>query len=74
MDFFCYPYGSPPPTPTYLAYTGMDESLGKSIDVEIDNKEFRKAYGASYFSPFYFSLLIRKLMAQFRKIKLSQQL
>ena len=48
-------------------------SIADGTYIEIDNKKLRKAYGASYFYPFYFSLLIRKLMAQFQKVKLSQQ-
>ena len=64
---------------TWGVFTGTIDGddlkvLADGTYVEMNNKKLKEAYGASYFYPFYFSLLIRKLMAQFRKVKLSQQL
>jgi len=41
--------------------------MSKGAYIEINNKEIRKAYGASFFYPISFSLLIRKIIAQNRR-------
>ena len=43
-------------------------SYANGAYVEVNNNKYKAAYGASYFYPFYFSKLIRKLMAQFREM------
>ena len=45
-----------------------DDTLNGAY-VEVDNRKYREVYGASYFYPFYFSNLIKKLIIQFRKVK-----
>ena len=42
-------------------------SIQNGAYVKIDNKKYRAAYGASYFYPFYFSKLIKKLKINFGK-------
>jgi len=43
-------------------------SLANGTYIEVNNRKYRSAYGASYIYPFHFAKLIRKLMAQSQKI------